>query len=161
MLSRDYQVRRFSMFNEPNGWSPAITVEDWALRLRVCSDAIQSAVADMNSRYGRALSVEVLAPNTANGATKYDDPADYWGRQAITERGQGIWSVAPPDWSNLHVYNYQKYSMLTDSTATSSGYVNDFDDLRSKIAADMSGTPLPLALTEYNVRTGLNYDGRV
>ena len=52
------------------------------------------------------------------------------------------------------VYNYQKYS------TSASDYTADYDTLRAAIAADTGGTPLPLALTEYNVRTGLNYDSR-
>lgn len=151
-LSRDFDVRRFSMFNEPNNWPTPITVEDWALRLRICSDAIQSAVADMNARYGRSLAVEILAPNTANGATKYDDPADYWGKTAITERNLDIWGGPRSAGSNLNVYNYQKYSMDAAS------YLTDFDLLKSKIAADMGGNALPMTLTEYNVRTGSSYD---
>ena len=160
LLSRDYDVARFSMFNEPNGWTPAITVEDWGLRLRVASDAIQSAVADMNSRYGRSLTVAVLAPNTANGATKYDDysTGDYWGDLAITQRNQNIWGepATSASYRNLHVYNYQKY------TTSASDYATDYDALRAELAADLPSEPAPpLALTEYNVRTGLNYDGRV
>ncbi len=160
-LSRDYDVRRFAMFNEPNGWTPAISVEDWELRLRVCSDAIQAGVADMNARYGRALVAEVFAPNTANGATKYDHVVDYWGQRAVQHRHEDAWGVALPSRLNFHVYNYQKYSMLTNDVGASSGYVEDIDALRAKIAADMPGVaPYPLALTEFNVRTGASYDGR-
>jgi len=157
-LSRDHDVARFSMFNEPNGWTPAITVEDWALRLRVASDAIESAVADMNARYGRSLSAQVFAPNTANGATKYDDVAagDYWGRTAVTQRSWNIWAEPVTGRRNLQVYNYQKYSM------SAADYGTDYDALAAKIAADLpAGEPMfPLALTEFNVRTGSNYDAR-
>ncbi|MEY4605817.1 MAG: hypothetical protein RLY45_577 [Actinomycetota bacterium] len=157
LLSRDYGVRRFSVFNEPNGWSPAISVENWARRLRIASDAIQSAVADMNARYGRSVDAEVLAPNTANGATKYDDYAagDYWGDLAVAQRGLDRWgSAAPAGWANFDVYNYQKYS------TSAADYSSDIDLLRSKIVADVGPAGLPLALTEYNVRTGANYDAR-
>lgn len=154
-LARDFDVRRFSMFNEPNGWTPAIAVEDWALRLRICSDAIQSAIADVNARHGRALVAEVLAPNTANGATKYDEPSDSWGRAAVTQRALDPWGGARASGTNLHVYNYQKYDMSAED------YAADFDLLASKVSADMGGAPFPFALTEFNVRTGASYDGRV
>ena len=154
-LARDFDVRRFSMFNEPNGWTPAIAVEDWALRLRICSDAIQAAIADVNARHGRALVAEVLAPNTANGATKYDDPADDWGRQAVAQRTLDPWGAPRSSGTNLHVYNYQKYAMSAED------YGADFDLLAAKVSADMGGVPFPFALTEFNVRTGANYDSRV
>ena len=98
-----------------------------------------------------------LAPNPANGATKSSDTAagDTWGRTAVTTRTLDRWGdPAASGWSNFHVYNYQKYS------TSASDYTADYDTLRAAIAADTGGTPPPLALTEYNVRTGLNYDSR-
>lgn len=154
ILSRDYGVVRYGTFNEPNNWSPAISVENWALRLRIASDAIRSAIADMNARYGRSLAAKVFAPNTANGATKYDDyvGGDYWGRQAVSERMTDLWgSLRPSGPPNFDVYNYQKYS----TSATT--YSTDYDALMAKISADVPGG-LPTALTEYNVRTGSEYD---
>lgn len=158
LLSRDYGVGRYSMFNEPNGWTPAISVENWARRLRLAADAVKAAIADMNARYGRTVKAEVFAPNTANGATKYDDYAggDYWGDVAVAQRGLDRWgAVAPSGWTNFDVYNYQKYS------TSAADYAADIDALRAKIEADVGAGVLPLALTEYNVRTGANYDTRV
>ena len=157
ILSRDYAVTRYSMFNEPNGWTPAISVANWARRLRIASDAIQAAVTDMSARYGRSLVATVLAPNTANGTTKYADVAtgDTWGRTAVTTRSLDRWGdPAAPGWSNFHVYNYQKY------TTSPTDYTTDYDALRSAVAADTGGNPPPFALTEFNVRTGSNYDAR-
>lgn len=158
LLARDFGVARYSMFNEPNGWTPAISVENWARRLRLAADAINAAIADMNTRYGRSVRAEVFAPNTANGATKYDDYAggDYWGDVAVAQRGLDRWGTAAPSgWANFDVYNYQKYSM------SSLDYRTDVDALRAKVEADAGVGVLPLALTEYNVRTGANYDARV
>ncbi|MFM1769049.1 MAG: hypothetical protein RJA22_1578 [Verrucomicrobiota bacterium] len=162
-LAANHDVRRFGIFNEPNGWTPAISVEAWHLRLQVCADAIRAAVADINARTGKSMVSEIFAPNTANGATKYNDYAggDYWGQYAVQNRHQGLGGVADPGWWNFNVYNYQKYSMYTEDTGTSSGYLNDYAALAGLMAADMPGeTPFPLALTEYNVRTGASYDGR-
>jgi len=161
VLSRDYGVRRFSVFNEPNGWA-GLTVDNWALRVRVCSDAVKAAVADMNARYGRTVVPEVLAPNTANGATKYDDAAagDTWGSTAVAQRSWDIWGTPTAGRANFDVYNYQRYSMNATATSTSTGYAEDYDDLRAAIDADTGPGVLPLALTEYNVRTGDNYDTR-
>jgi acetyl esterase/lipase len=152
------------MFNEPNGWT-GMTEADWLERYRICSDAIQSAVVDMNSRYGKSLAPQVFAPNTANGAEKYnttgDDEAttDTWGAAAIANRHLQLDGTTSPAWMNLHVYNYQKYTTRQIAADGLSGFVTDYDTLRGLIDTDMPGEPsLPIALTEFNVRTGASYD---
>jgi hypothetical protein len=158
LLSRDYGVRNFSMFNEPNGWT-GMTEPDWLVRYLFCSDAIQSAVADMNARYGKSLIPCIFAPNTANGAEKYNSSTDTWGRTAVINRHLGIDGSSSTTWRNLHIYNYQKYTTRTNATSSFSGYIEDYDSLRGSIDADTVGEPsLPMALTEFNVRTGANYD---
>ncbi|MFZ9937281.1 MAG: DUF7594 domain-containing protein [Luteolibacter sp.] len=163
LLSRDYGVRRFSMYNEPNGTS--LTEAEWLERLRICSDAIQGAIADMNSRYGKTLVPEVFAPNTASGAPKYNtigpDEAttDTWGHDAVASRHLLLDGSSSPSWMNFQVYNYQKYTHRQIAADGLSGFVTDYDELRGYIDADMSGEPqLPMALTEFNVRTGASYD---
>ncbi len=165
ILSRDYGVRNFSMFNEPNLGSE-MTEENWIVRYRFCSDAIQSAVADMNSRYGKSLVPQLFAPNTANGAEKYNTPGidaattDTWGRDAVNNRHLQLDGTTSPSWMNLHVYNYQKYTTRTNAGGGFSGYIEDYNELRSLVDADTPGEPsLPFALTEFNVRTASSYDG--
>ncbi len=165
LLSRDYGVRNFSMFNEPNLWV-GMTEQDWLIRHRLCSDAFQSAVVDMNSRYGKSLVPQVFAPNTANGAEKYNTPgidppsAETWGRDAVSNRHLRLDGTSSPSWMNLHLYNYQKYTTRTNAGSGFSGYIEDYNDLRSLIDADTLGEPsLPIVLTEFNVRTAASYDG--
>ena len=164
LLSRDYGVRSFGMFNEPNGVEGLLEA-DWLLRLRICSDAIQCAIEDMNSRHARNLIPRIFAPNTASGAEKYDaigaDDAstDTWGRDAVASRHLRLDGSSPADWMNLHVYNYQKYTHRQLAADGLSGFVTDYNALRRYIDADMPGEPrLPMALTEFNVRTGASYD---
>ena len=158
LLSRDYNVHRFSMFNEPNNWSGE-TEADWMLRLRVCSDAIQAAITDVNSAFGKSLVAQIYAPNTANGESKYNTATDTWGHDAVSNRHLKLNGTTDTNWLLFNFYNYQKYSMLTNDGGGLTGYIEDFDLLSSYIAADMPGeTPFPLVLTEFNVRTGANYD---
>ncbi len=164
LLSRDYGIASYGVFNEPNGFA-GLTEADWLVRYRFCSDAIQSAVADMNARYTRSLVVQVFAANTANGAEKYntlgsdDDTTDTWGRDAVVNRHLMLDGSTNPAWTNLHIYNYQKYTHRPYADAGLSGYIDDYNALRSYIDADTPGEPaLPMALTEFNVRTGANYD---
>ncbi len=154
-LGSNFDVARYSMFNEPNNWT-GLTVDDWLLRLHVASDAIKSAISDVNGRFGKSLRAQVFAPNTANGATKYLE----WGQPAVLRRHDRIDGTTDPNWTTFDVYNYQKYSMNQQATATASGYIDDLRDLQNLLAADTPGNTPPIALTEYNVRTGDSYDGR-
>jgi acetyl esterase/lipase len=159
LLSRDYGIYRFSMFNEPNNWS-GLTETDWLLRLRICSEAIQAGVADMNATFGRNVVPKIYAPNTANGEGKYNTGADTWGHDAVANRHLKLDGTTNSNWLLMNFYNYQKYSMYTDDTGGLTGYIQDIDALAGYIAADMPGeTPFPLVLSEFNVRTGSSYDG--
>jgi len=159
LLSRDYGIRRFSTFNEPNNYS-GMTESDWLLRLRICSDAIQAGVADMNAAYGRSIVPQIYAPNTANGEGKYNTGTETWGHDAVVSRHLKLDETTSSNWLLMNFYNYQKYSMYTNDTGSSSGYIEDFDALAGYIASDMPGeTPFPLVLSEFNVRTSSSYDG--
>src|SRR4051794_22187827 len=50
-LARYFDVQRFQMYNEPNAVS-SLTAIEFLERLQITSDAIQSAVADVNQLYG-------------------------------------------------------------------------------------------------------------
>jgi acetyl esterase/lipase len=159
LLSRDYGIRRFSMFNEPNNWT-GMTEPDWLLRLRICSDAIQAGVADMNAATGKSIVPLIYAPNTANGEGKYNTGTETWGHDAVVNRHLKLDGTTSSSWLLMNFYNYQKYSMYTDDTGSLTGYNQDIDALAGYIAADMPGeTPFPLILSEFNVRTGSSYDG--
>lgn len=160
LLGRDYGIERYGIFNEPNNWSwPSGTIDpvaNWLRRLQLSSDAIQAALADVNSRYGTSLQPRIFAPNTANGATKYNNAStgDTWGRRAVLGRRQRWDGGTDPNWSNFQVYNYQKYDSLA------ADFLSDYQSLRAALDGD-GATDLPLALTEFNVRTGSNYDARI
>jgi acetyl esterase/lipase len=159
LLSRDYGIRRFAMFNEPNNWS-GLTESDWLLRLRICSEAIQAGVADMNAANGRSIVPLIYAPNTANGEGKYNTETETWGHDAVVNRHLKLDGTTSSSWLLMNFYNYQKYSMYTDDTGSLTGYNQDIDALAGYIAADMLGeTPFPMVLSEFNVRTGSSYDG--
>ena len=107
--------------------------------------------------------VQVFAANTGNGAEKYntlgpdDATTDTWGHDAVVNRHLMLDGASNPAWMNLHIYNYQKYTHRPYADAGFSGYIDDYNALRSYINADTPGEPaLPMALTESNVRTGAN-----
>ena len=79
-LGREFDVERFQMWNEPD-LSGGPAVADYLERLKLASDAIQCALADVNQRYGKSLVVRIVAPVTAGNAS-----SDYtgWGYPIIT-----------------------------------------------------------------------------
>gem|GEM_PF-3038036 len=153
LLSSRYGVTRFGTFNEPNNWN-GMTPTDWLRRLRICADALRAGVADAATRDGVTRTATIYAPGTANGASKYAD----WGSPAVTGRHLRWDGTVDPGWTNLDRYAYQKYSM--NATGSATAYGEDASSLAGLIAADLpADVVLPLALTEFNVRTGSDYDG--
>jgi VCBS repeat-containing protein len=150
-LGREFDVERFMMFNEPNHPNAnGLTLDNYLMRLQLASDAIQSALADMNTIYGRALSVRILAPVTAGSATSaYPD----WGRTVVTNRHTDFLGVTDPNFWLTHIYAYQSYG------STPAGFGSSLASLHSLLEADMHPEPrFPTAITEFNTRTGATYD---
>jgi hypothetical protein len=154
LLAKNYNVRNFSIYNEPDATSLSIPL--WLVRLKVCSDAIQSAIHDVNTSYNKSLSANIYAPNTAgNASTNYTLS---WGQSAVQNRHVKFDGTTDPDLFNFNYFNYQKYSSLTDTSGGSKGYRNDILDIRALIDADVTEYTYPLVLSEFNVRTSANYD---
>ena len=64
--ARNFDITRYQMFNEPDhGNSGGVSQTEWLLRLQLASDAIQSAISDVNSRYGKSLQPNAHAPVTS------------------------------------------------------------------------------------------------
>ncbi len=159
LLSRDYGIHRFAMYNEPNGDANITSVAQWLLRLRICSDAIQAGVADANAASGKSLVPLVYAPNTANGAEKYNTSPETWGHDAVAARHLKLDGSTDTNSWLFNFYNYQKYTSRLYATNSLSGFITDAANLASYIKADMPGeTPFPLVLTEFNMSTAADFD---
>lgn len=151
-LALVHGVRRYSTFNEPDHANAnGITVAQWLLRLRFASDAIQSAIADVNRDHGTALVPVIYAPTTA-GASVTD--VEGWGRPALEAMHLRPDGVVDPEWNAFHVYSYQVYG----SNPTS--FANHVANIRPVVASVLgaeAGTTFPLAATEYGVRDNTQF----
>lgn len=156
-LARYYDVRRFSMFNEPNHPNAnGLTYANWQMRLELASDAIQRAIAEVNRRYGKALVPSIFAPNTS-GNPASGTAWTGWGSPAIANRHLRFDGVTDASWWNFHHYNYQSYGGLGSTNGAS--FATTLDALQTNIAAAMPGeTPFPTAITEVNSLTGADFD---
>jgi hypothetical protein len=152
-LAREFNVRRFQMYNEPD-LAVTLTDADWLQRLQLASDAFQCAVADVNARHGKALAPLVFAPvNAGNAASDYPTI----GGLAVTNRHVDFLGVTNPAFLLLQKYDYHQYN------STPGNYSADLATLRGLLAATMTNavppeTPLPAVITEFNTRTGANFD---
>jgi hypothetical protein len=145
-LSRHFDVRRFQMYNEPD--LDGISTDDYLMRLQLASDAIQSAIADVNALYGKSLSPLIFAPITAHSTADYTG----WGDLIVTNRHVNFLGQPDSNFWLIHRYDFHQYS------TTSANFSNSLVGLNSLIDADMTETPFPVCMSEFNTRTGANFD---
>ena len=147
-LAKNYDVHRFQMYNEPNG--DDIPPTDWLERLRFASDAVQAAVADVNSLYGKSLDAQVQGPVTAGNPLTYYPT---WGQPAMQLLHTPLFATTPdPNFNLFHTYAYQRYDLTGDSFGT------ELANVKHTVNAAAGGTPMRFAITEFNVHTAGNFD---
>lgn len=147
-LGRGFDVQRYQMFNEPDHSSAGgLTQADYLQRLQLCSDAIQCALADVNSLYGKPLTPQILAPVITTSS--YNS----WGQTAVDNRHVNYLGQTDNNFWLLQQYDYHQYN------STPTGFGANVASLRSSIAAAMSPeTAFPVSISEFNVHTAANFD---
>lgn len=149
-LARRHEVRRFQIYNEPD--AVPVPEADFLLRLRVGSDAIQCAVADVNARYGGNLVAQVHAPVNAGSASS--DFTGGLGGAAVAARHHDVRGVAAPPYTNVHIYDYHQYD------GSPGAYASSLAGLHGLLDTAMAPQPrLPTCISEFNVHTASNFDG--
>jgi hypothetical protein len=149
-LGRYFDVHRFQMFNEPNH-DGDLTSANWLMRLQLASDAIQSALSDVNSRYGKSLEPLVYGPVNSGGADVYNGSG--WGDTMVANRHVNFLGETDPNYWVAHRYDYHEYN------STPSEFASNLSSLRSNLSADMSPeTRFPVSISEFNVHTAGEFD---
>src|SRR5690606_15416821 len=106
LLARDFEVQRFASHNEPNHPNSFIAPEAWMMRMRLASDAVESAIEDVNRIYGKELTPRFVAPVTAGaGGSAY---AEY-GKAAVSGMETNFLGEQTPGNSFFQMYAYQQY----------------------------------------------------
>ena len=151
-LGREFDVERYQMYNEPD-LDGIDRTTNYFPRLQLASDAVQSAIADVNQIYGKSLQARPLAPVTAGSST-----SDYstWGRMIVTNRHTDFLGLVNTNFSVIGQYDYHEYN----STPTT--YGSGLASLHSSLTADMSPEPRFLtSISEFNVHTAGTFDTMV
>ncbi len=154
-LARHFDVERYSMYNEPDHSSQSVTQADYLERLAFASDAVQSAIADVNALYGKELNAQVLAPVLAGASGDYGpkpggDPRDDvtgWGELVINNLHTNFLGEYDPDFQLVHTYAYQEYNH------DGPRFAQELANTRQYVTADAPNDQVGYALTEFNVHT--------
>ena len=147
-LGRTFDVQRYQMYNEPD--AVPLSSADFLRRLQLASDAVQSALADVNALYGKSLTPTMLAPVNAGSA---NSDIALLGGVAVTNRHVNYLGVTDTNWLNLQKYDYHQYS------GGSSGFGSDLVSLHSYLTSAMSPEPrFKTTITEFNTHTGATFD---
>ena len=152
-LGRTFNVQRYQMYNEPNyGSPPAIAETNYLLRLQIVSDAIQSAIADVNRLYNKSLTPLVLAPVTSGSAGgSYSD----FGALAVTNRHLNQFQVVDPNFSVLQKYDYHQYN------GSPSGFGSSLASLHTLLTNAMTPeAALPTSISEFNIYDNATYSNK-
>lgn len=154
-LARHFDVERFHMFNEPTHGSQDISQADYLERLQFASDAVQAAVADVNSLYGKSLQAQMQAPVSAGGSTLFTptpggDPRDDttgWGELVVQNRHTDFLGNVDPNFDLIDTYAYQQYNK------TGSQFASELSTIKGLIDTTSGGEDIKVAITEFNVHT--------
>ena len=159
-LGANYDVQRYSMYNEPDQSSQDVTQADYLNRLQLASDAIQSALQDVNRDFGKTLVANVIAPVTAGGANEYfrrtdnsdtRDDNQGWGELVINNLNTNFLGQPDPNFQLVHTYGYQQYN------ADGRRYAEDLEFIQDETQNDIESNNLngevKFGLTEFNVHS--------
>ena len=166
-LGSNYDVERYSMYNEPDHSSQSVTQADYLNRLQLASDAIQSALEDVNRDFGKNLVPNIAAPITAGGANEYfrrtdnsdtRDDNQGWGELVINNLNTNVLGEPDPNFQLVHTYAYQQYNADGRRYASDLGFIQEQtinDIITNGINAEVN-----FGLTEFNVHSNGVFEDR-
>ena len=129
-------VTMFAMQNEPNhkGSGP-MKLDQWISGMQVVSDALTSAIEDVNKKYDKHLKARMIGPVTAG-----NNP-EWWA--AVARNIRTDYHGKPVDYNLLSIFSTHSYN------SPAAGYETRVSNIR-KILADNQpdGKPLPIVYTE-------------
>ena len=159
-LGSNHGVQRYSMYNEPDHSSQSVTQADYLNRLQLASDAIQSALQDVNRDFGTSLQPNIIAPITAGGANEYfartdnsdtRDDDQGWGELVINNLNTNLLGQNDSGFQLIHTYGYQQYDQDGRRFAQDLAFIQQAatDD----IADNGINGSVKFGLTEFNVHS--------
>jgi hypothetical protein len=148
-MGRYFDVQRYQIYNEPNNVS-GFTMSDLLLRTQFASDAIQSALADVNALYGKSLQPLILSPTLAgNAISSFPD----WGTMMVTNRHLNIFGLTDTNYLMFQKYDYHQYG------SSPTGFGGNLATLNAGLQSLMAPeAPFATTVTEFDTRTAASFD---
>lgn len=134
--AKEGDVTMFAMQNEPNHvLSGPMPLDHWIESMRIVSDALKSAVEDVNKKYGKSLKARMLGPVTSG-----NNP-DWWATIAKNLRVDYRGNTTDED--VLSIFSTHSYN------SPASGYNDRVNNIRNIIMDNHpEGKALPIVYTE-------------
>lgn len=150
-LGLNYNVQRYQMYNEPDDGGPSES--NYLILLQLASDAIQSALADVNAMYGKSLAPTILAPVTAGAPTS---TFGSWGKLVVTNRHVNFLGQSNSNFDLIQKYDYHEYGGSPPSPST---FADNLTYLQGELTSTMSPeAPFPVTISEFNVYDGSEFN---
>jgi hypothetical protein len=148
-MGKNYDVSRFQTYNEPDQTTSPVPQAEWLDRLKIASDALRSAIADVNRDFGKNLVANVAAPVTINGANTIDT----WGQAALAQN-RTDYQGNIVNYEIFNTYDVHRYG------AAGSTFAADMQTFKTKIPQyNPSGQMMPVVYTEFNARNSSSFAG--
>jgi hypothetical protein len=142
-LAKNFDVHRFQMYNEPNA-DTDLPLAEYVERLQFASDAVQSAVADVNRLYGKSLDAQMQGPVHTSGSTHYST----WGAPVMSN----LHNTIDSEFRLIDTYAYHQYN------STGEQFGSHLASIKNSVNAAAPGEGIRFAITEFNVHTAGNFD---
>lgn len=158
-LARHFDVEKFQMYNEPNHSSQAnLSQAEYLQRLQLASDAVHSAITDVNQMFGKSLTAQVHSPVNSGGnkvfAKPGGDPRDDttgWGELVIDNQYTDLFGNSDTDSHIFQTYTYHFYNQ----TGPNAG--ETLADVKSDVSTASGGEDIRIAISEFNVHTASTF----
>lgn len=150
-LGRWFGISHYQIFNEPDG-SSGVTNTSFLARVQYASDAIQSAIADVNQLYySNSLVPVIYAPVTSTRNTGNSSYSSY-GDIVVTNRHLNYLGQSNTNYFVMNRYDYHEYN---DSPAT---FGSELASLRTTVSNAMkTETPFAMSISEFNTLTASSF----
>ena len=171
-LGANFNYSKFQMYNEPdNSYTSNATNTDYLTRLELASDAIQCAITDVNSSFGKNLVPKLLAPVTTGGDSCWTGSQGF-GQYAATNQhlnifgmtNVNIYGLTNTNSSNsltIAQYDFHEYTITATNYSTNCstlyGYISNSIITASNNRSFNITTQFPISITEFNVSDDANF----
>jgi hypothetical protein len=157
-LAKTYDIQMYEMFNEPDhGDNITVSQDTYITMLQFGSDAIRSAIADVNATYGKSLTPQISAPvlthaqsSTGDYHMVADPDSDTrddtygWGQKAMMNirkdyKGNTV------NYDIFNIFGTHKYGSVGND------FYNEINMMNTRMQQfSPTGIALPIYYTEFN-----------